>query len=198
MFRAIRRSFTEGLRGMLKNGLMTITSIFVVTSCIFVFGLFLMITFNMNHITTSMGDNYQMDVYITRPAGMEDEQYKEYKSEIEETIRKTENINSDEITFTSGVAKFESFKKTLSEDELKNFESLPADFLPDSFTVKMEDLSAINQTTEALYAIKGVEKVENSSDLVNIIDKAENLVKKVSVWIIVIFALVSLFLENHL
>jgi len=197
MFRAIRRSFTEGLKGMFKNGLMTITSIFVVTSCIFVFGLFLMITFNMNHITTSMGDNYQMDVYITRPADMDDDAYAKYKENIENQIRKTENINSEEITFMSGVAKFENFKKSLSESELKNFESLPEDFLPDSFTVKMEDISQINETTESLYAIKGVEKVENSSDLVNIIDKAENLVKKVSIWIIVIFALVSLFIISN-
>ena len=197
MFRAIRRSFAEGLKGMLKNGLMTVTSIFVVTSCIFVFGLFLMITFNMNHITTSMGDNYKMDVYITRPDDMTNEEYGEYKSEIEKKIKKTDNINSEEITYMSGVARFENFKKSLSDAELKNFESLPDDFMPDSFTVKMEDIAKIKNTTEDLYAIKGVEKVESSNDLVKIIDKAENLVKQISIWIIVIFAVVSLFIISN-
>ncbi len=197
MFRAIRRSFTEGLKGMFKNGLMTVTSIFVVTSCIFVFGLFLMVTFNMNHITTSMGDNYQMDVYITRPESMESAEYDKYKADIEKKIKTTKNINPDEIMFTSGVAKFENFKKSLDESEKKNFESLPADFLPDLFTVKMEDISKIDETTKALYKIKGVESVENSDDLVKIIDKAENIVKQVSIWIIVIFALVSLFIISN-
>ena len=66
MFRAIRRSFTEGIRGLTKNGLMSVTSLLVVTACIFVFGVFLMCIFNINHMTEKMAEDYQVDVYVSR------------------------------------------------------------------------------------------------------------------------------------
>ena len=89
MFRAIKRSFIEGTRGMFKNGLMTVTSLFVVTACIFIFGVFLMITFNINHMTSEMAQSYQVDVYITRPDDADDNVYENIKARIIDDIKKS-------------------------------------------------------------------------------------------------------------
>lgn len=197
MLRAIKRSFTEGIRGMFKNGLMSIASIFVVTACIFIFGIFLMITFNINHITTTMADNYQIDVYVEKPISSDGASYDEIKAQVKEEIMQIDNIDTSNITLNKGSEIFESYKEGLSEKELKSMERYPEDFIPDAFNVRMKDITKVDETYKALSAIKNVESVENSNDIVKIISGIEDVVKTFSVWIIVIFAIISLFIISN-
>ncbi len=197
MFRAIKRSFIEGIRGMFKNGLMTVTSVFVVTACIFIFGVFLMITFNINNMTGQMADSYQVDVYITRPEDADDAVYSNIKDRVKADIMETDNVDKNKISFVDGKDKFANYKAGLDEEDLKSFEGLPDDLIPDAFAVKLVDISLVDQTCSELMKIEGVEDVENSSDLVEVINGISDAVKTFSVWIIVIFALISLFIISN-
>ena len=321
MFRAIRRSFTEGVRGMVKNGHMTVTSLLVVTACIFVFGVFLMMILNINYVTGKMADEYQVDVYISkevpidntqisvfvdRDANMEDEAYNEKLKNVEtlimgvenvdissikftdaqtrfnefvsslpdeekkayenidpatvgnsyalvceegadeiETIRllselegvskvydgddmytfmaelggisknvssskyeeikknlkaeiyKLSNIDINNIGYVDGKEKFKEFKKDLTAEELKDFEGLPDDLIPDAYAVRMKDLSEADKTIAELEALENVESVENSREFISVIDNLKDMVQKISIWIIVAFALVSLFIISN-
>ncbi len=321
MFRAIRRAFTEGIKGMVKNGLMTVTSLLVVTACIFVFGVFLMCIFNINHMTNQMADDYQVDVYVSRQISIDTQEvsvfvdrdfnlddgayqeklnsvetlimgvggvdvssiefvsakdridqfvetlsetekdsfsvpsdgvmsdsfsltlenaanksetirqltelenvskvleaneayaliaglgglstevstarYDEIKSELKEKIKLVPNIDAESISFIDGEEKFKSFKAGLSEEELKDFEGLPDNLIPDAFKVKLRDLSLADETIKALEKLEHVESVENSREFVAVIDNLKNIVQKISIWIIVAFALVSLFIISN-
>ena len=197
MFRAIKRSITEGIRGMLKNGLMTITSVFVVTACIFVFGVFIMITSNINYMTETMANKYQMDVYVERTSDGDVSLYEQRKEAVKREIEKIDNIDKSTITLVDGKEKFKNFKETLDADELKSFEALPDDVIADSFAVKMIDLKKTDETYAALSAIPGVESVENSNEFVEAINGIKGTVKTFSVWIIVIFAIISLFIISN-
>ena len=197
MLRAIKRSFTEGIRGMVKNGLMTITSIFVVTSCIFIFGVFLMITFNINNMTSQMANDYQVDVYVANPSDGDEAAYNSVKERVKSDILKVENVDSSNISFVDGRQKFLDYKESLDQEDLKSFEGLPEDLIPDAYAVRLIDISKVDATCDELSKIEGVEDVENSSDLVEVINGIKNVVKNVSVWIIVIFALISLFIISN-
>jgi len=197
MFRAIKRSLTEGIRGMVKNGLMTITSVFVVTSCIFIFGVFLMITFNINNMTSQMANDYQVDVYVARPDDADDAVYNNIKESVKAEIIKVDNVDASNISFVDGKQKFKDYKASLDKEDLKSFEGLPDDLIPDAFAVRLEDISLVDKTSEELAKIEGVEDVENSSDLVEVINGIKNIVKNFSVWIIVVFALISLFIISN-
>ena len=321
MFRAIRRAFTEGVSGMAKNGLMTVTSLLVVTACIFVFGVFLMCIFNINHMTSKMANDYQVDVYVSRDVTVADDsvsvfvardfsfddaayqeklnsvetlimgvpnvdvssiaytsaktklegflsalseeekadyevpsdgviadsfslrledydskvetlrllgelkgvqevldgketyaylsslgglssqvstaRYDEIKAQIKTEIMKLGNVDSQDIGFVDGKEKFASFKEGLSAQELKDFEGLPDDLIPDAYTVKLKDLSIADETIAELEALPYVESVENSRELIAVIDNLKDIVQKISIWIIVAFALVSLFIISN-
>ena len=321
MFRAIRRAFTEGVSGMAKNGLMTVTSLLVVTACIFVFGVFLMCIFNINHMTSKMANDYQVDVYVSRDVTVADDsvsvfvardfslddaayqeklnsvetlimgvpnvdvssiaytsaktklegflatlsedekadyevpsdgviadsfslrledydskvetlrllgelkgvqevldgketyayfaslgglssqvstaRYDEIKAQIKTEIMKLGNVDSEDIGFVDGKEKFASFKEGLSAQELKDFEGLPDDLIPDAYTVKLKDLSIADETIAELEALPYVESVENSRELIAVIDNLKDIVQKISIWIIVAFALVSLFIISN-
>lgn len=321
MFRAIRRSFAEGVRGMVKNGLMTVTSLLVVTACIFVFGVFLMSILNINYMTSKMADEYQVDVYISKDVPVDNAQigvfvdrgtemddaayeeklknvetlimgvpnvdistikyidgatrlsefvndlsdeekkafenidasvignsyslrleegadevetlrllgeiegvskvmdgndlyvymaqlggisttvssskYDEIKENLKNEIMDIPNIDTENIGFVNGVDKFKEFKSNLTPEEIKDFEGLPEDLIPDAYAVRMKDLSLADETIAKLESLENVESVENSREFISVIDNLKNMVKKISVWIIVAFALVSLFIISN-
>ncbi|MBE7050259.1 MAG: FtsX-like permease family protein [Ruminococcaceae bacterium] len=323
MLRSIRRSFTEGIKGMVKNGLMTVTSLLVVTACIFVFGVFLMCIFNINYMTDKMADNYQVKVYVSKSVQVESdtlgifieedisltpEQYEEKKKEIETLIIGTENVDISSIEFVSAKDRYENFLETLSdkekesymyedtqhfplgdsfsvklednskeistiihldeivgvsevlngneiyasyasagsisssitdakyeeikagvkakieqipnidtdniemidgkkyfadfkaelsEEELQGFVGLPDDLIEDAFVVRLLDLSKAEETIAALSDIENVKNIENNRELIAIIENLEDVVKTISIWIIVVFALVSLFIISN-
>ena len=66
--RMIRRFFSEACHGMVKNGLMTVASIFVVTACLFIFGVFMVVTMNINYFGEQLESQCQIQVYITSEA----------------------------------------------------------------------------------------------------------------------------------
>ena len=154
MFRAIRRAFTEGVSGMAKNGLMTVTSLLVVTACIFVFGVFLMCIFNINHMTSKMANDYQVDVYVSRDVtvaddsvsvfvardfSLDDAAYQEKLNSVETLIMGVPNVDVSSIAYTSAKTKLEGFLATLSEDEKADYE-VPSDgVIADSFSLRLED-----------------------------------------------------------
>lgn len=323
MLRSIRRSFTEGIKGMVKNGLMTVTSLLVVTACIFVFGVFLMCIFNINYMTDKMADNYQVKVYVAKsvevdsesigvfieedisltpeqyeekkkgietlligtenvdvssiefvpakdrydafletlsesekesytfaegeryPLGdsfslkledsskeistmiqlgeiegvsevlnggeiyssyasagsisssITDAKYEEIKAGVKAEIEKISNIDPNSIEMIDGVKYFADFKAELSEEELQGFVGLPDDLIEDAFVVRLLDLSKADETVDALSNIENVKNIENNRDLIAIIEDLEDAVKTISIWIIVAFALVSLFIISN-
>ncbi len=197
MFRAIRRSLIEGIKGMVKNGLMTVTSVFVVTACIFIFGIFLMITFNINNMTSLMADEYQVDVYVEKTALSDGTSYEAVKENVRSEIMKVDNVDTTAIELVSGAEKFKATKEGMSPEELRAFEGLPEDFMPDAFNIKLEDITRVDETCEELSKIEGVESVENSNELAKLISGIKDTVKTFSVWIIVIFAIISLFIISN-
>ena len=69
--RMFRRFMAEACSGMVKNGLMTVASLFVVTSCLFIFGVFMVITMNINYLGEQLVNECQIQVYITKDAGIQ-------------------------------------------------------------------------------------------------------------------------------
>ncbi|MBQ4526761.1 MAG: permease-like cell division protein FtsX [Clostridia bacterium] len=321
MFRAIKRSFTEAIRGMIKNGLMTVTSLFVVSACIFVFGVFLMLILNINFMTDEMADSYEVNVYIERSVQIEDDtvsvfinrdtaadeetyqatvnsiqtqiigvenvdvsnivfvseadviagfknslgesaistyteiqpgfvgdcfriklndyvkaeetfeiigaienvasvmkadevyqrlallgnvstdfndtKYQEVKEKLKNDILAIDNISPESLEFVKGEDIVKEFKKDLTDDELKIFEGLPDDFMHDAYNVRLKDLSRADETIEQLKALENVDTVENTRELVEIIENLKNSVQTVSIWVIVVFAIVSLFIISN-
>ena len=68
MFRRLRRAVAEAFSGMIKNGLMTVASVVVVTSCLIMLGVFLVVTLNVNSMSDDIADSCQVKVYVTREA----------------------------------------------------------------------------------------------------------------------------------
>lgn len=188
--RMFRRFIAEACHGMVKNGLMTVASLFIVTACLFIFGVFMLVTMNINYLGEQLSNQCQIQVYITNEA--------KYGGKIQgmsNTLKQFPEVQ--EISFETGEKTFEDFKAGLSPEELVSFEGLPSDLISDSFKITLADISQSESVVEKIYQIDGVERVENRQDIVNQVKSITDGIRHVSVWIIVLFAFISLFIISN-
>lgn len=190
MFRRLRRFIAEAFSGMAKNGLMTVASIVVVTSCLIMLGVFLVVTLNVNSISDDIADSCQVKVYVSREA-----QDGGKLPGIEEKIKKIPYTK--DVTYENGVEAFKEIKDGMTDDELVSFNGLPDDLLPDAFNVTVDDISNTGKITKILKEIDGVERVDSGEDVVTIINSVRQTVKNVSFWIILAFMLISIFIISN-
>jgi len=190
MFRRLRRFIAEAFSGMVKNGLMTIASIVVVTSCLIMLGVFLVVTLNVNSLSDDIADSCQVKVYVSEEAQKDGR-----LADIENQIRKISYTK--EVEYENGVKAFKEIKEEMTEEELTSFSGLPDDLLPDAFNVTVDDISNTNKITKILKEIDGIERVDSGEDIVTMINSVRQAVKEVSFWIILAFMLISIFIISN-
>lgn len=188
--RMFRRFTREAFDNIFKNGLMSLASLFIITACLFVFGVFLIVTVNINSFSAQVADQCQIQVYITKEAS-EGGQIQN----ISNSIRTIDGVVN--LTFEKGEETFAKFKAGLSEDELVSYSGLPDDIIDDSFKVTLRDISETQVKAEEISKINGVSRVENRQDMINIVYSLTDAVRHISVWIIIIFMFISVFIISN-
>lgn len=189
--RSLRRFIAEAISGMAKNGLMTIASMVVVTSCLIMLGVFLVVTVNVNNLSEEIADACQVKAYITQEA-------QTTEGKLDDIENKIRNIAyTKDVTYENGVEAFKEIKDNMTKDELASFSGLPEDLLPDAFNVTVDDISNTKKITKLIAEIDGVEKVESGEDVVTMINTVREAVKNISFWIILAFMLISIFIISN-
>jgi cell division transport system permease protein len=185
-----RRFIAEACHGMVKNGLMTVASLFIVTACLFIFGVFMLVTMNINYLGEQLSNQCQIQVYITNEA-----KYGGKIQSMSDTLKQFPEIQ--EISFETGEKTFEDFKAGLTEEERVSFEGLPSDVISDSFKITLTDISQSESVAEKVKQIEGVERVENRQDIMNLVKSITDGIRHISIWIIILFAFISLFIISN-
>ena len=189
--RNLRRFIAEAFSGMFKNALMTIASIVVVTSCLIMLGVFLVVTLNVNKLSDNLADACQVKAYVTDEAQQSPDELKK----IEQAIKKLKYAK--EVQYENGVERFNEMKSKMTADELENLEGLPEDLLNDAYNVTVDEISNTEKITKSLREIDGIKSVKNGQDVVTIINSLQKTVKNVSLWIILAFMLISIFIISN-
>lgn len=190
LIRFTKRFTYEAMGNIFKNGLMSLASLFIIIACLFVLGVFLVFTININYLGEQMADQCQIQAYITDEAS-----YGGKIQSISDAIKKIDGISG--IAFERGEDTFAKFKEGLTEEELVSFSGLPDDIIDDSFKVTLHDISESQAVAEQIGKIEGVLRVENRQDMINIIYSLTNAIRHISVWIILIFMFISIFIISN-
>ena len=59
-------SLAQAKKNVIRNGLMTIASLFTITSCLVILGLFTVITLNVNYISDQVKDQCEIQLFMKR------------------------------------------------------------------------------------------------------------------------------------
>lgn len=188
--RTLRSATKEASKAIVRNGIMSVASIIVVVACLFLFGVFMIITMNVNYIGDQIANQCQLQVYVDD--SMRDAANIE---RIGVEIRAIENVES--ATHVTGKQTFDEFKQGLTKDELTAYEAVPETVISDSFKVILTDLSLASDVADKAEKIDGVSRVNNHQNAIATIETLSRVIRHVSVWVVILFALISIFIISN-
>ncbi|MFI3325701.1 MAG: permease-like cell division protein FtsX [Clostridia bacterium] len=188
--RSLSYLFGEGFKSLWKNRTMSAASIAVLISCLLLTGIAIAVSVNMENTMKSIEGDNNISIYI-------DTEVSTITSiEIGETIRSISNVDTCEyISKDDGL---EDLKDLLGENS-SLLEGLDGDdnFLPDAYSISLEDLSLYEDTMNQIIAIEGVKSYTDYSDVAEKLSSLDELITYASIAIVSLLAVVSIFIISN-
>ena len=178
----------EGFRNLYVNRLMSIASISVLFSCMVMIGAAFMLMVNINMFIGSVEDQNVIMVFV------EDEATQEQTKALGESIKAQDNVSK--CTFISRESSFEQLKNDMGDSSVL-FEGLDSNPLPDAYEVVLEDQELFDETVESLAKLDNVLHIRENRQLAAKLSGLRNTVSYVSIGIISLLLIVSLFIVSN-
>ena len=182
--------FEEGAKGFWVNGLMSVSSVFIVVASLLILGIYMAFSLNINYIGTQFEQQYEIRAFIE--SGTSEERLNQIKDE----ISKIKHVKNAEIV-TAGQA-FEDYKGTLGGDSdildgLKDGDNP----LRDAVKITLSDLNSANSVAKAVSEIQNVAKVRNSQDVVQSLLKLTAAIRHGSMILMILLSVVAVFIISN-
>lgn len=177
----------EGGRNVYANRLMSLASIGVLMACLMLIGAAFLLSENVNSMIGYAESQNEVIIFL------EDDATSIQADRIQAELKQMENVQ--DVTFVSKEEALEEQKEVWGAasallDEIDDEEN----FLPDSFRIKLKDLSILKQTTNAITDINGVDEVVAPVEVAGILTQLQTSVSLIGSMIIAILAVVSVMI----
>ncbi len=175
----------QSLKGLWRNGIMTVASITVLMSCLVVMGSFALMIFNIDANLEKLGLLNEIVVFIDETKNDEE------VADIGKQIERLDNVAS--VTFISKDEALAEEKEKYSEYS-GLYELVEGDNpLRDSYVIKYEDNSKVSTLDYQIGQIDGIAKKNNRLDLAMKIENIKSSISLVLIWFMAILFVVSIF-----
>lgn len=186
-------SIKQGLKNIRRNLLFSLASVGTIVACLFLFGIFYAIVLNMDHEIQSIEDSLTISVFFDK--GIDEQQI----MDIGNILKKMNNI--DKITYISADKAWNSYIEDVYNGDRQYVDSVFGEDNPlansSSYELTLKDIALQKDTVKELQGISGVRKVVSSDNTAKSLNSINRLVSYVSVGVIGILLLVSLFLISN-
>ena len=172
-----------------RNAMMTIASIITISCCLFLFGVFLLVTFNINYISDQISEKCELQAFIS-----------EWSSSLgEERVLKEISAlpNVDTAEFESKDDAFKNAREMSPEmaEALDNMDG--EEIFRASVKVTLKDLTLADETAAQMAAVSGVVKVNNRQDIILKVVSVTNVVRIGSFIAMLILLLTAIFIIRN-
>lgn len=184
-------SLGQAKKNVIRNGLMTVASLFTIASCLIILGLFTIITLNVNYITDQVKDKCEVQLFLAADAS--EERIESIKGEIDGIQNVKESVlftKEDMLSF----AKEDMFEG--KEDLLTGFEGEDNPF-SNSYKITLNDIEKTSETVAELSALTDVDHVENKQDVVNTVVSVSGAVRKLSLCVMALLLIIALVIISN-
>lgn len=184
---AIWYLFSEGVKNIWRNLMMSIASVGILILCLVLTGSAVLASMNISSALSAIESQNTFNVYL------KDEVQVLEAVQIGEKIKAMDNIAECEF-----YSKEDAIKK-YSQDLGPLFENLQGDKnpLPHSFHIKLKDLSKYKETQEAIEQIEGIDSVSDRSAVAERLTKLDKGVHIIGTLVVIILVVVSLFIVSN-
>ena len=186
----IKYSFSEAKKNVLRNGLMSVASLFTIASCLVILGVFAIISMNVNSFADKVEDQCEVQLYIN--AGTSAERVEQIGVE----IQAIENVK--EASLFSKEAMLDYAKNDMFGEDAELLSGFEEDNpFSDSYKIILKDIENTGATVEELEKIADVEKVVNKQDIVNMVLNFSKIIKRFSMAIMLVLLIIAIVIISN-
>ena len=184
-------SIEQGLKNIARHSMFSIASMATMAACIFMFGIFYILVYNVNVMVQTAEQNVAITVFFDE--GTSDTRIQD----IGEEIKKRTEVR--EIVFVSAEEAWESFKIDYFKGNEEFAEGFSDNPLANSanFEIYLKDVSQQSKLVNYLQSIDGVRSVNQSQAVAETLTEFNKILSIVSIGIISILLCVATFLINN-
>lgn len=180
----------EGFRNIWTNRLMSFASIGVLICCLLLMGSAALVSVNITEVMDWLGDKNVIKVFLVDGLTLEQTE------QMENIILGVGNIES--IEFVDRKEAYASIVSRMTDQpELILAIDDTGDFLPDAYTITLVDNGKYSETVTILQSLDNVYAVSDKSDLAGKLESINQVVSVVSVWIVGLLFVISLFIITN-
>lgn len=157
----------QGFTGLWFNRINSFASLCVVTISLLMVGVSLLVSFNINRMIGSIESRNELIVML------EDDVPENNIIALGEQLEKNPNIF--EVTFYTRDQAWADMQEGMGEDEKALFQYMSRNPLPDSYKVRVNDLSELSKTAAQIEKLEAVELVKSPDDFAKILTSVRNV-----------------------
>ncbi len=177
----------QGVIGIFKNKWFTVATVATISACLFVFGIFFAIAFNVENIVHSAEENVSVTIFFDE--GISDERIAEIGDMLgrREEVYKYDFVSADDA-WAEFSQQLGEYAEGFTENPLTNSAN---------YQIYLKDVKMQNQLVNYLEGVEGVRKVNKSDFTAETLSGVNMVLIYVFVGIIVILFAVSIFLISN-
>ena len=184
-------SIQQGFKNIARNSMFSLASMATMAACIFMFGIFYILVFNVNAMVQDAEESVAITVFFEE--GVTEKQIKEIGKEVG---KRTE---VREMVFVSAEEAWESFKEVYFEGNEEYAEGFSENPLANSanYAIYLNDISKQSSLVKYLESFEEVRDVKQSQSVAETLTEFNKILSIVSGGIIMILLCVAIFLINN-
>lgn len=168
---------------------MALTSIVTVMGCLLLFGFFMFLGLNINHLTHQVENQCEVQAFMPMTATAEQEKA---------TFERLKALDSiKEITFETREQAYENYKEMLGDKSVALNDLDPADFLPASCRIIPKDVTKVYELCEEIRKVDGVDEVVTHMDTIDGIVSATSYIRRGCIICTVLLAVIAIFIITN-
>ncbi len=187
-FYFIKSSF----KGMYKNALMTIASVFVLMACMLIIGSVFLASENVMSFMDKLEDQNEIVAFI-------DDEYGDDSLSREQLCAKIEAINGvSSVEYITKEQAFAEYRDSLGENReyLDGYEG-EDNPLRNELRIKIDDITLFENVSASVAAMDEIANIRDSQSIVDMLLSVRRMLNMLGFWILVMLAVVSLFIISN-
>jgi len=180
-------SLGQGIKNIFRNKWFTLASLATISACLFVFGIFVAVVFNVNHIVKTVEEGVSVTVYFNE--GIEQERIDQIQDLVSKRpeVYRCDFISADEA-WAEFSQKLGENAEGFTENPLANSENLQ---------IYLNDVSKQASLVSYLETVEGIRKINKSELTANTLTGVKAVVTYISIGMIALLLAVSIFLISN-
>ena len=182
-------TFRQGFKNIFRNKVFSLATTATIASCIFLFGLFYCLVINVQYSVKAAQSGVAVTVFFDE--GLGDDKIQQIGSQ----IQSREEVS--EIKFVSSAEAWDSFKDDYLGEYADGYEGDNPLEGSENYEIYLKDVSKQPELVEWLKTVPGIREVNRSDITAEVLTNVNILISYVSLAIIAILLLVSVFLISN-